>query len=137
MGGSGATITTMLGRPISSKVDSLGHTVLNDVSTIISEDNEVTNGLVHKINNVVPRTSRLLGDTFERLEGYSIFSEALHKTGLADSIAKSVKYRTLADGTRTTKFTNLLISMIPMVANSIAQRNVRLASLYLLRATKC
>ena len=105
MGGSGATITTMLGRPISSKVDSLGNTVLNDVATIISEDNEVTNGLVHKVNNVVPRTSRLLGDTFERLEGYSIFSEALHKTGLADSIAQSIKYRKLADGTRTTKFT--------------------------------
>ena len=59
MGGSGATITTMLGRPISSKVDSLGRTVLNNVSTIISEDNEVTNGLVHKLNRVVPRSSRL------------------------------------------------------------------------------
>ena len=104
MGGSGATITTMLGRPISSKVDSLGRTVLNNVSTIISEDNEVTNGLVHKLNRVVPRSSRLLGDTFDRLEGYTIFSEALRKTGLVDSIKESMKYRTLSDGTRTTKF---------------------------------
>ena len=104
MGGSGATITTMLGRPISSKVDSLGRTVLNNVSTIISEDNEVTNGLVHKLNRVVPRSSRLLGDTFDRLEGYTIFNEALRKTGLVDSIKESMKYRTLSDGTRTTKF---------------------------------
>ncbi len=100
MGGSGATINTMLGRPISSKVDSLGRTVLNDVSVIISEDNEVTNGLVHKISRVVPRSSRLLGDTFDRLEGYTIFSEALHKTGLADSLTRTMKYRTLVDGTR-------------------------------------
>ena len=104
MGGSGATITTMLGRPISSKVDSLGRTVLNNIATIISEDNEVTNGLVHKLNRVVPRSSRLLGDTFDRLEGYTIFNEALKKTGLVDSVKASIKYRTLSDGTRTTKF---------------------------------
>lgn len=104
MGGSGATITTMLGRPISSKVDSLGRTVLNNIATITSEDNEVTNGLVHKLNRVVPRSSRLLGDTFDRLEGYTIFNEALKKTGLVDSVKASIKYRTLSDGTRTTKF---------------------------------
>ena len=91
MGGSGATITTMLGRPISSKVDSLGNTVLNDASTIISEDNEVTNGLVHKVTRVVPRSARSLGDTFDRLEEYTIFNEALHRTGLADSVVRSSK----------------------------------------------
>ncbi|MBM6992027.1 MAG: fasciclin domain-containing protein [Prevotella sp.] len=91
MGGSGATITTMLGRPISSSVDTLGRTVLNGVSTIISEDNEVINGLVQVVNKVVPRTSRLLAPTMQRLEDYSIFYEALAKTGLADSVAKSNK----------------------------------------------
>lgn len=94
MGGSGATISTMLGRPISSKVSSEGKTVLNDVSTIISEDNEVTNGLVHIIDHVVPRTSRLLGATLQRLPEYSIFSEALQRTGLADSVMKSKKNKT-------------------------------------------
>ena len=64
----------------------------------------MTNGLVHKLNRVVPRSSRLLGDTFDRLEGYTIFNEALRKTGLVDSIKESMKYRTLSDGTRTTKF---------------------------------
>ena len=91
MGGSGATITTMLSRPISSSVDSLGNTVLNGVSTIISEDNEVINGLVQIVDNVIPRTSRLLGATMQRLEDYSIFYEALLKTGLVDSVAKSSK----------------------------------------------
>lgn len=91
MGGAGATITTMLGRPISSSVDSLGKTVLNGVSTIVSEDNDVTNGLVQVVNKVIPRTSRLLGPTMQRLEDYSIFYEALAKTGLIDSVAKSTK----------------------------------------------
>lgn len=91
MGGSGATITTMLGRPISSSVDSIGRTVLNGTSTIISEDNEVINGLVQVVNKVVPRTSRLLGPTMQRLDDYSIFYEALAKTGLIDSVAKSTK----------------------------------------------
>lgn len=91
MGGSGATITTMLGRPISSSVDSLGRTVLNSTATIVSEDNEVTNGLVQVVDRVVPRTSRMLGPTLQRLKDYSIFYEALHRTGLVDSVEQSTK----------------------------------------------
>lgn len=91
MGGSGSTISTMLGRPISTSVDSLGNTVLNSTAVITSEDNEVTNGLVHKVSRVIPKTSRVLGDVFDRLTDYTIFNEALHKTGLVDSIAKTRK----------------------------------------------
>lgn len=91
MGGSGTTVSTMLGRSISTTVDSIGQTVLNGVSTITSEDNEVTNGLVHKCNKVVPKTSRLLADVMDRLEGYTIFTQALHLTGLDDSVAVSRK----------------------------------------------
>lgn len=94
MGGAGTTISTMLGRPISTTVDSLGRTVLNGVSVITSEDNEVVNGIVHKITKVVPRTTRLLGDTFEHLDDYTIFNQALHMTGLADSVARSDKGKT-------------------------------------------
>lgn len=103
MGGSGATVSTMLGRPISTSVDSLGRTVLNSVSVITSEDNDVSNGVVHKCTRVVPRTSRLLGDTFSRLEGYTIFNEALQRSGLSDSIVKSDKGKTykLSDNTDT------------------------------------
>lgn len=91
MGGSGSTVSTMLGRPFSTSVDSLGRTVLNNVAVITSQDNEVTNGYVHKISRVIPKTSRVLGDVFEHLEDYSIFSQALHRTGLADSVAVSRK----------------------------------------------
>ena len=94
MGGAGTTISTMLGRPISTTVDSLGRTVLNGVSIITSEDNEVVNGVVHKINKVVPRTTRLLGDTFKYLKDYTIFNQALQLTALADSVSKSDKGKT-------------------------------------------
>lgn len=87
MGGAGTTISTMLGRSISTTVDSIGNTVLNGTATILSEDNEVTNGYVHKLDKVVPKTSRVLGDVFDRLEGYTIFNEALKRTGLVDSVA--------------------------------------------------
>ncbi len=97
MGGEGVTINTMLGRSISTSVDSLGNTVLNSVSTIISEDNEVINGYVQICDRVVPRTSRLLGPTMERLEEYSIFYEALAKTGLVDSLTTSSKGITYSD----------------------------------------
>lgn len=128
MGGSGATISTMLGRPISSKVSSEGKTVLNDVSTIISEDNEVTNGLVHIIDHVVPRTSRLLGATLQRLPEYSIFSEAAQRTGLADSVMKSKKIRLSP---------NLVTAQILMVTSFTVLRSARSAILSSRNPTTC
>ena len=111
MGGSGMTVTTMLGRPISTTVCTneeqgfpIGATVLNSASYITSEDNEVINGVVHVCTKVIPRSTRLLGDTFERLDDYTIFNEALQRTGLADSITKSKKnkeWTELADHTDT------------------------------------
>ena len=91
MGGSGTTVSTMLGRSISTSVDKEGNTVLNGSAVITNEDIEVTNGYVQKVNKVVPKTSRVLGDVFERLKDYTIFNEALRRTGLADSIAKTRK----------------------------------------------
>lgn len=91
MGGSGATISTILGRPLSSKVDSLGYTVLNDVARVTSEDNIVENGLVHIVDNVAPRSTRLLADELERQDEFKLFSWALEVTGLCDSIIKTTK----------------------------------------------
>ena len=91
MGGSGVTISTMLGRPLSSKVDSLGYTVLNDVARVLSEDNLVENGIVHIMDKVAPRSTRLLADELERQEEFKLFSWALEVTGMCDSITKSTK----------------------------------------------
>lgn len=92
--GGGSTITTMLGRTMSSKTNSAGKTVLNDVAVITSADNTVTNGVVHIINAVVPRTTRNMGETMRLADGFSIFSAALDMTGLADSLTASKKDNT-------------------------------------------
>lgn len=122
MGGDGITISTMLGRPISSAVDhdensaTYGSTILNNVAAIYqrwhdSEGNEIKgydidaiNGLLHIVDHVVPRTTRLIADELARHEEYSIFSKALEMTGLADSLLVSTKGKkyTIGDHSDTT-----------------------------------
>ncbi len=103
MSGVGTTITTMLNYPMSAAVNANGETILNGESVILSYDNEVVNGLVHKISKVVPRKTRKIGDTFNHITGYTIFAKALQVTGLADSMlnVKKDKVYTIADRTDT------------------------------------
>lgn len=62
-------------------------TLLGGKALIISSDNETINGLVHVIDNVIPRFTRFIGDVFDRnKDTYSIFGEALKLTGLDDSL---------------------------------------------------
>ena len=102
LGGDGVTVNTMLGRPFSTSIDTLGQTVLNNVSVIKSQDNEMTNGLVHLIDKVVPRSSRLISDELAREPLFSIFNEALLRTGLKDSLAKTDKGKTYDMGSNHT-----------------------------------
>lgn len=102
LGGDGVTVNTMLGRPFSTSIDTLGHTVLNNVSVITSQDNEVTNGIVHLIDNVVPRSSRLISDDLDRAGVFNIFAEALRRTGLKDSLTKTDKGKTYDMGSNNT-----------------------------------
>lgn len=107
LGGEGVTVNTMLGRPFSTSVitdttENQGKTILNNVAIITSEDNEVTNGIVQLIDNVVPRSSRTIFDEIERIEDYSIFAEALEKTGLKDSLSTTSKGITYDMGTNHT-----------------------------------
>ena len=79
-------ILTLLGYefPYSSNT---GETVLGGKAVILSSDNQTVNGLVHVINNVIPRTGLPVSDILDRnKDRYSIFSEALKLTGLADSL---------------------------------------------------
>ncbi len=85
----GLSVNTFLGRAFTTKTDvNTGNIVLNDVVSVTNAGNEVSNGYVHIIDGVIPRSSRLLGETLQRMEEYSIFSEALQRTGLADSLTK-------------------------------------------------
>lgn len=93
IGGGGGTVSTMLRIPINTdgSTDSIGRITLNRVAVIIEPDSLVTNGVVHVINRVIPRSTRLLPEELERIEQFSIFSEALNMTGLADSLKRSKK----------------------------------------------
>ncbi|MBQ9667622.1 MAG: fasciclin domain-containing protein [Prevotella sp.] len=93
MGGGGMTVNTMLGRNITTEgsTDSIGRVTLNGVSVIIQPDSVVTNGIVHVVNRVVPRTTRVIPDMMERIDEFKIFTEALILTGLADSLKKFKK----------------------------------------------
>lgn len=74
------SINTMLGYTIAvGSAD--GYTLLNS-SRIISADNEAVNGIFHKVDDVIARSSRLIGDEMDHVEGYSIFNQALKLTGI-------------------------------------------------------
>lgn len=104
LGSNGTSINTMLGYAFTSSIDEQGRTTLNDVAHIISADNEAVNGYYHKLDNAISRDTRLLPDILHSIEGYSLFYEALEKTGLIDSIKKVNKGKTfsLRDQTDTT-----------------------------------
>lgn len=87
----GTTISTMLGRDLTTSVDSAGQTRVNTYSVITSLDNEVENGVVHVVNNVLRRSNRQMAGEMAQHSEYSIFYEALEKTGLADSLTKTKK----------------------------------------------
>lgn len=87
----GINIKTMLSRMVLASVDDQGQTVLNDVAVITSKDNLVTNGYVHAINKVIPRSNRLIGDELKIHPEYSIFYEALEATGLTGILVKTEK----------------------------------------------
>ena len=91
MGGGSGSITTMLRVPVNHD-GSTGKIVFNKVATIIEPDSVVTNGVVHVIDAVIPRNTRLISEEFERLvPEFSIFLQALKLTGLIDSVKISKK----------------------------------------------
>lgn len=93
MSGNGISIPTMLQRNIITSVDTTGNILLNDQAMIIGENNEVQNGVVHIINHVIPRSNSLMAGEFAKHSQFSIFNEALVRTGLADSLLETEKDR--------------------------------------------
>ena len=89
-------VTTLLGRAITIAIDPAKGPLLNEQVTITnidedSEDKTAVNGIVHTISDVLPRSNRLVGTQMAKMDGYALFSEALEKTGLADSLLKTKK----------------------------------------------
>ena len=105
LGGGGVNVNTMLGTPVTTEgtTDPIGRVTINNKAVVIQPDSLVTNGVVHVLNNVIPRSTRVLVSELERHEEYSIFVEALKMTGLADSLTRYKKDRTytISDNTDT------------------------------------
>ncbi len=94
--GTGATIRMMLGRTVSAAISdkegiNKGLVTLEQQAGIIEPDSVVTNGIVHVLNRVIPRSNRVVSDELERHDEYSIFISALKLTGLIDSLSRSKK----------------------------------------------
>lgn len=87
-------ITTMLNTPFISKEYDDGITRFNEVAAVISYDNEMTNGYVHVIDNVIPHTTRNVAEIIEKRPEFSVFFAGLEKTGLLDSLAVTDKGKT-------------------------------------------
>ena len=116
LGGNGKTITTMLRRTMNSSVDDEGQIVLNSRARIIGSNDvtgevEASNGILYRLDQVVPRNNSKMNDVFAELEGYSIFAEALKRTGLADSISVTQKTDPETGAPRTYTLTDCLDNM--------------------------
>ena len=86
--GNGMTIKTMLGRDINTSIDpETGAVLISRASAVTSMDNELENGVLHEIDNVIRRSNMLIaGEMENHPEDYTLFSQALKLTGLADSL---------------------------------------------------
>ena len=58
----------------------------NKVARMVEYDDSVTNGVVHIVSSIIPRTSDMLPDLIASDPSVSIFTQALFLTGLSDSL---------------------------------------------------
>ena len=88
--GNGMTVKTILGREITTSLDSASNQVaVNRNSLILSNgvDNDLENGVLHEISQVITRSNLLIaGEMESHQDMFSVFSNALKATGLADTL---------------------------------------------------
>ncbi len=88
--GNGMTVKTILGREITTSLDSASNQVaVNRNSLILAKgvDKDLENGVLHEISQVITRSNLLIAGEMETHQDmFSVFSSALKATGLADSL---------------------------------------------------
>ena len=87
LGVSSQSVNTLLRVPFTTD-GTTGNVVINQSATILQPDSVVTNGVVHVIDSVIPRNTRLLPEHLSRMPEFSIFYAALEMTGLSDSLKR-------------------------------------------------
>lgn len=93
LGVSSQSVNTLLRVPFTTD-GTTGNVVINQSATILQPDSVVTNGVVHVIDSVIPRNTRLLPEHLSRMPEFSIFYAALEMTGLSDSLKRYRKEAT-------------------------------------------
>lgn len=91
--GNGMTLKTLLGRDINTATDvTSGNVIISRSALIVSMDNELENGVLHEINHVITRSNLLVaGEMESHPDLFSLFTLALKRTGLADSLSAQEK----------------------------------------------
>lgn len=91
MGGD-KTIRTVLGRNVTTRLDSVSSAVVvNSYSHITSPDNEVENGVVHVIDCVLRRSDNLVAGEMEKLGDFRIWVAAMQLTGLNELLDSTAR----------------------------------------------
>lgn len=89
---SSGNLNTMLGVTVATKVEN-GDTYMNS-SRIVSPDLKAVNGVCHVVEKVISRSTRLIPDELDHVEGFSIFTQAFHLTGMDQLLKKVDKGKT-------------------------------------------
>ncbi len=84
---SSGNLNTALGVTVATRVEN-GDTYMNN-ARIVSPDLKAVNGICHVLDRVIARSTRLIADELDHIEGFSIFTEAFHLTGM-DQLLKKV-----------------------------------------------
>lgn len=82
----GKEISTMMNTPFITKVGDDGIVRFNGVAKVLEYDKDMTNGYVHIISDVIPRSNRRIAEVLSQRPEFKIFYEGLEKTGLVDSV---------------------------------------------------
>ena len=101
----GSVISTMLGRELTTSIDSVsGAILINRSAAITSMDNELENGILHEVSTVITRSNLLVaGELEQHPDLFSLFSQALKVTGLGDSLINQ-KHTNFDEVTKTYNF---------------------------------
>ena len=86
---SSGSLNTVLGVSLSTFVSD-GSTFLNNAK-VVRPDIKAVNGVCHVTDQVIARSTRLIADELEHVEGFSIFVEAFRLTGLGKLLTKTDK----------------------------------------------
>ena len=86
--GNGMTVKTILGREITTSLDTVTKRVaINRDAQILKEgiDQDLENGVLHEISQVITRSNQLVAGEFEaHSDQFGVFSNVLKAVGLAD-----------------------------------------------------